>query len=102
LACFNPVVIKHGPFGTKDLAYKNSRFPEKVKEASIYPEEWSELMCDLKAIEALTSSNLICRLSEDKKTFDITGYTKEGLEVKIFYDVVNKRIKSHYPDLRDI
>lgn len=96
---FNPQLIKHGQCETKDVIIHNSRFQNKIKESTIYSEGWSEFICDLKAIEAMMSKNVNIKFTDDGKRLDIEGYISEGLKIKIFYDIANKRIRSHYPIL---
>ncbi len=98
---FNLELIKNGPLGAKDVIFYNSRNIQLTKPSSLYPETWSEFICDLKAIEAMMNKQAIIKISENLKTLEIIGYTTEGLEIKIFYDIANKRIKSHYPDLEN-
>jgi len=43
-------------------------------------------------VKILKSSNV------GSGTLKMTGATKEGLDVIIYYDIACKRIKSHYPD----
>ena len=95
---FKPTINKQNPIGAKEVRFYNSRYANKIKDSSIYPETWSEYMCDLKAIAAMTNSKAVITKSEDGTTLEITGYSIEGLEIKIFYDIAKKRIKSHYPD----
>ena len=97
LDCFKPEVIKHGPIGAKDVLFYNSRNINIIKPSSIYPEAWSEFMCDLKAIEVMMSKNADV-LNDGFGSVKITGKTTEGLDLVIYYDIAHKRIKSHYPD----
>jgi len=54
-------------------------------------------MCDLKTIEVVMSNKVIIKKSSDNKSLNITGYTSEGLQIRIGYDIETKRIKTHYP-----
>ncbi|AXK61028.1 hypothetical protein [Candidatus Chromulinivorax destructor] len=94
---FSSQLIKHGPAGSKDLLFTNPRNKNRTKKSSIYPEAWSELLCDLKAIEAMTSNQISIKKSDDLKMINITGFTPEKIEIKICYDIANKRIKTHHP-----
>ena len=96
LDCFNPTVNELGPLGSKYVTFYNSRFASENKKSSIYPEAWSEYICDLKTIEIILSNKKIIKISDDLKSFNITGYTSEGLEIKICYDILAKRIKTHH------
>lgn len=100
---FKPTVNKHGPLGTKDLIFHNSRNVNLTKKSAIYPKAWSEFVCDLKAIEVMMSENIKILKSSSigSEIFKITGTTKEGLDLIIYYDIAHKRIKSHYPDLEN-
>ncbi|MGZ7044394.1 MAG: hypothetical protein ACXVHO_09275 [Methanobacterium sp.] len=98
LVYFDPQVIKYGPLGTKKLRFYNSRNLDHFKDSSIYSEAWPEFVCDLKAIEVMMSKSV--EISEKiKGTLTFKGKTIEGLDLLVHYDVINKRIKSHYPDL---
>ena len=55
LTHFDFEVLKDGPLGTKDIILRNSRLKHHEKSSSIYPETWTEYMCDLKAIEVMTN-----------------------------------------------
>ena len=75
----------------------DSRYANKIKDSSIYPEIWSEFICDLKAIEVMISNNI--DISQDSPgVLTFRGKTSEGLDVVVHYDVAHKRIRSHYPD----
>lgn len=80
---FSSQLIKHGPAGSKDLLFTNPRNKNRTKKSSIYPEAWSELLCDLKAIEAMTSNQISIKKSDDLKMINITGFTPEKIEIKI-------------------
>ena len=95
---FNPIVDKEGPLGAKDVIFYNSRNSELFKPSSLYPEAWSEYLCDLKAIEVMMSNDSnISKETPGVLTF--FGKTSEGLEIIVHYDIANKRLRSHYPDL---
>ena len=94
---FSPTLIKNGPIGSKDLLLTNPRNENRAKRSCVYPENWSEFACDLKALEVIMSSKNIIKMSENFKSLNITGYTSEGLEIKICYDILTKRIKTHHP-----
>jgi hypothetical protein len=79
------------------VRFYNSRYTNKIKDSSIYPETWSEYMCDLKAVEVMTSKNVKILKSSDG-ILKITEKTTDGLDLIIYYDIIQKRIKSHYPD----
>ncbi len=94
---FKPTINKEGLLGAQDVTFYNSRSIHLTKLSSLYPENWSEFVCDLKAIEVMTNINTeIFEKIPGVLTF--TGKTLEGLDLVIHYDVANKRIKSHYPD----
>ncbi|MBP6870156.1 hypothetical protein KBC04_04700 [Candidatus Babeliales bacterium] len=93
---FNLTITKNGPLGVKDVIFYNSRKPSIYKESSIYPENWSEYTCDLKAIEATTSSGAEFEADLSKGIINITGQTSEGLKIKTCYDIKTRRIKTHY------
>lgn len=97
LDCFNPEIIKHGPLGAKDVLFYNSRNANLTKPSSIYPEIWSEFVCDLKAIEVMASANVY--VSEDAPgVLTFRGKTAEGLDLVVHYHIESKRVRSHYPD----
>jgi hypothetical protein len=94
---FNPQVNKYGPLGTQDVIFYNSRNIHITKPSSLYPANWSELVCDLKAIEMMMSNKI--KIIEDPiGTLTLFGKTSDCLEIIIHYDIAQKRIKSHYPD----
>jgi len=99
---FNPIVNEEGPLGSKDVKLRNSRKLEKSKSSSLYPEDWSEILCDLKAIEVMTSDKVVIKISEDLKSLEFIGFTTEGLKIRIYYDIANKRIKTHHPFWKEI
>lgn len=99
LGYFSPELIKKGPLNTSDMILHNSRFKNRVKPSCIYSEEWSEFICDLKAIEVMTSNTAEIVLNKTGTTFIIKGSTSENLEIIIYYDIKNKRIKTHYPNI---
>ncbi|MBP6869397.1 hypothetical protein KBC04_00725 [Candidatus Babeliales bacterium] len=95
---FNPTITKDGPLGAKDVIFYNSRKPNIYKDSTIYPEDLSEFTCDLKAIEMMLSKSV--EISERTAgTLIISGKTPEGLDIIVHYDIANKRIKTHYPDV---
>ena len=94
---FNPELIASGPHGTKKMQLHNSRFSDEIKDSSIYPENWSEFTCDINAIEMMMHKNAFIKKNADLNVLDITGYTPEGFKIQSFYDIENKRIRSHYP-----
>ena len=96
---FSPSLIKNGPIGSKDLLLTNSRNENRTKRSCVYPENWSEFVCDLKALEAITNENITITLSKNGKTFTIKGSASDNLEIIIHYDIENKRIKTHYPNV---
>lgn len=97
LGYFRPQIIKNGPIGTKDVVFYNPRNLNLIKKSTIYPEIWSEFVCDLKAIEVMMSKDTDI-LNDGFGSLKITGKTTEGLDLIIYYDIAHKRIKSHYPD----
>ena len=97
LTHFDFEVLKDGPLGTKDILLRNSRFKHQEKPSSIYPESWTEYMCDLKAIEVMTSGKANIAIDLDKGIINFEGCTEEGLRIRIGYDIKSKRIKTHYP-----
>ncbi len=97
LVYFQPTLNKKGLLGAQDVIFYNSRFPSEIKKSSIYPADWSEYICDLKAIEVMMDKQSIIKMSADSKYLNITGFTSDGIEVQIGYDIVNKRIKTHFP-----
>ena len=95
---FKLTVNKNGPLGTKDVMFYNSRKIHLTKPSSLYPETWSEFVCDLKALEVMMDNTT--KITEDTVgVLTLFGKTSEGLEIIVHYDIANKRIKSHYPDL---
>jgi len=94
---FKPRTNKQNLLGAKEVRFYNSRDPNKIKDSSIYPEIWSEYLCDLKAIE-LMRSEYVEITERIKGTLTFRGKTPDGLDIVVHYDIVNKRIKSHYPD----
>ena len=94
----NPELIKNGPLNTKKVSLSNSRIKNKTKASSLYSESWSELKCDFKAIEVITS-NKSSISTNNTGTLKIKGLTSENLEIIIYYDIKNKRIKTHYPNI---
>lgn len=96
---FNPQLIKNGPLGTIDVMLYNSRSKNRKKPSSIYPESWSEFICDLKAIEMMMTKNAEIRLNKNGTSFVITGTTSDGLEIVVHYDIQAKRIKTHHPNI---
>ncbi|MGZ6251336.1 MAG: hypothetical protein ACXWL2_04865 [Candidatus Chromulinivorax sp.] len=66
----------------------------------MYPQDWPEFVCDLKAIEVMMSKDvkILESSNNQSKILKITGKTVDGLDLVVYYDVINKRIKSHYPD----
>jgi len=94
---FQPTITKHGPLGATDVVFYNSRNSNLTKPSSIYPESWSELTCDLKAIEMMTSKETDIFINAPG-ILSFAGKTAEGLNVVAYYDIANKRIRSHYPD----
>ncbi|MGZ6251421.1 MAG: hypothetical protein ACXWL2_05300, partial [Candidatus Chromulinivorax sp.] len=97
LVYFDPQVIKYGPLDTKKLRFYNSRNLDHFKDSSIYSEDWPEFVCDLKAIEVMMSGKADIQMDLSKGTINIEGSTFEGLNIKICYDIKNKRIKTHHP-----
>lgn len=95
---FKPQLIKHGALGAKDVLFCNSRNSSLTKPSSIYPEAWSEFVCDLKAIEVMMSKNIDISL-DSPGVLTFRGKTSEGLDVVVHYDIAYKRIRTHYPDL---
>ena len=93
---FKPQVTQHGPLDAKDVIFYNSRFKNRTKPSSIYPETWSEYVCDLKAIEVAMSNNVEIRLNKNGSAFVFTGKTSDNLEILIHYDIQTKRIKTHH------
>ena len=92
-----PELIKDGPLGSKDVLFKNSRNSKLFKKSGVYPENWSEYMCDLKAIEIMTNNKKIVTIRDNLKSLNIVGYTLDGLEIKICYEISTKRIITHHP-----
>jgi len=95
---FKPQLMKNGPLGSKDIVFYNSQNSALIKKSSVYPEKWSEFICDIKAIEVLTSKNIEAELSKNGSTLILQGLTSDNLKIKIYYDIAAKRIKTHYPD----
>jgi hypothetical protein len=95
---FKPTINKHGPLGTKDVIFYNPRNSSLIKPSSIYPEALSEFACDLKAIEVMRSIDTKVFQSVDGKTITFQGKTYDGLDIVVYYDIANKRIKSHFID----
>jgi len=94
---FNPTINKQSSLGAKEVRFYNSRHVNEIKDSSIYPETWSEYVCDLKAIEVMRSEYV--EISERTKgTLTFKGKSTEGLDIVVHYDIANKRIKSHYPN----
>ena len=94
---FKPEIIKNGPLGAKDVLFYNSRNINLTKPSSIYPESWSEFVCDLKVIEVMMSGNVVIEIDVDRGIINFEGCTFEGLNIRIGYDIKAKRIKTHYP-----
>lgn len=97
LDCFKLKLIKNGPLGTKKVTFYNPRLSDVTKDSSIYPEAWPEYICDLKAIEVMTSGNTEIEVDLIKGIINFEGCTSEGLNIRIGYDIKTKRIKTHYP-----
>jgi len=81
--------------------HTNPRNSKRMKKSGVYPEAWSEFMCDLKALEAIMSDEAEFDIDKIHNTINIIGYTPEGIKIRAFYDIKNKRIKSHYPELNE-
>ena len=94
---FNPKINNQNYLGVKEVRFYNSRYANKIKDSSIYPERWSEFMCDLKAIEVIFSNRAEFATDISKGVINIRGYTSEGLKIQVGYDIKTKRIKTHYP-----
>jgi len=92
----NPELIINGPLGSKDVLFKNSRNSKLFKKSGVYPENWSEYKCDLKAIEVMMNKKIVTK-SDNLKSLNIVGYTLDGLEIKVCYDISTKRIITHHP-----
>ena len=75
----------------------NPRNINLTKKSSIYSEQWSELTCDLKAIEVMISDKIDFEIDSNKGIINIEGYTSEGLKIRIGYDIKAKRIRTHHP-----
>ncbi|MGZ7044392.1 MAG: hypothetical protein ACXVHM_07345 [Methanobacterium sp.] len=84
--------------GAQDIILCNFRNLNLTKKTTVYSQDWPEFVCDLKAIEVMMSKDAVITKSENGTTLEIIGYSTEGLEIKIFYDIAKRRIKSHYPD----
>ena len=69
----------------------------RTKKSGIYPEVWSECVCDLKALEAIMSDQ--AKFTLNNGVFEIESWTNDGLSIQIYYDISTKRIKTHYPIL---
>ena len=93
-----PELIKDGPLGSKDVLFKNSRNSKLFKKSGVYPENWSEYMCDLKAIKTMMNDS-IKSIREDQGIIEIIVSSQESLKIRILYDIKAKRIKTHYPDI---
>ena len=93
---FDPELLKKGPLGTASLKLYNSRFINNFKESSIYPQGWTEYMCDLKAIEVIMSATAEIDVDLVKEIINLQGHTSEGLKIRIGYDIKTKRIKTHF------
>ncbi len=102
LVYFQPTVNIHGSLGAQDVVFYNSRNFNLTKPSSLYPQDWSEFMCDLKAIEVMMSKNAIVNVSEDLSSLEIIGSTNEGLKIRIIYDIFNQRIKTHHPLVKEV
>lgn len=85
--------------GTTDVMLYNSRSQNRKKPSSIYPESWSEFVCDLKAIEIMMSGNAEIKHGDIPGVLRVKGFTAENLEIIIHYDIKNKRIRTHYPNI---
>lgn len=81
----------------KMFFFYNARNANLTKPSSIYPEIWSEFVCDLKAIEVMLSDNTVIEIDLDRGIINFEGCTSEGLNIRIGYDIKTKRIKTHYP-----
>ena len=96
---FNPIFIKDGPHGTKYITIHNPINPDKYnKDTSIYPIDWSHEKCDMKMFEALLGEKLF--IEKDKQrvnVLNIIGFTKQGMEIWIHYNIDTGIITSHYP-----
>ncbi len=100
LVYFDPKVIKHGPLGAQDVVLHNSRNSNLTKPSSLYPQDWSEFMCDLKAIEVMTSEKV--EIFQDRPgVLTFRGKTLSELDMIVHYDMGNKRITSHYLELEN-
>ncbi len=96
---FNPLTVRVGYLDTKDLLLRNARFPNLIKFSYVYPESWSEYLCDLKAIEALMSDDAQIMPANVAGVLKIVGHTSENLEIVIFYEIKTQKIRMHYPNI---
>ena len=101
LVYFDLEVTTHGPLGAQDVILRNFRNPNLTKPSSLYPQDWPEFVCDLKAIEVMMSKDVIIKNSDDLKTIELIGFTNEKLKIRVIYDVIHKRIKTHHPLIKE-
>jgi hypothetical protein len=93
---FNPQIQSHGPLGVQDAMLFNSRNRNLKKPSSLYPESWSEFVCDLNAIKVMMSDTAEFSVDLSKGIINITGYASQGIKIQIGYDIKTKRIKTHF------
>ena len=97
LVYFDPQIIENGPLGAQDIILYNFRNLNLTKKTTVYSQDWPEFVCDLKALEVMMNDKTIIKISKDQKILEFIGFTTEGLRIRIYYDIVNKRIKTHHP-----
>ncbi|MGZ6255358.1 MAG: hypothetical protein ACXWL5_05180, partial [Candidatus Chromulinivorax sp.] len=102
LVYFDLEVTTHGPLGAQDVILRNFRNSNLKKPSSLYPQDWPEFVCDLKAIEVMMNKDVIIKNSDDLKTIELIGFTNEKLKIRVIYDVINKRIKTHHPLIKEL
>ena len=93
LVYFDLEVTTHGPLGAQDVILRNFRNPNLTKPSSLYPQDWPEFVCDLKALEVMMSKDSDIQMDLSKGNINIEGCTPEGLNIRVCYDIKNKRIK---------
>ena len=96
-----PNRLKPRPLGAKDVIFYNSRQDNLTKPSSLYSENWTEEVCDFKAIEVATSDDVsIVPVGSESLRFE--GKTSDGLDIIVQYNINYKRINTHYVDARKL